>query len=66
MGKIEDGWYAKVGKLYKGDSQAAPFKSPWEVFNFYFNRCKAVFVSNGKEILLIKPKYPIRGESKLL
>lgn len=66
METIEDGWYAKVGKTYCGDKRAAPFNSPWEVFNFHRRTDKAVFVRAGKEVLLIEPKSPKRGEPKLL
>ena len=66
MRKIENGWYAKVGKAYRGDRRATPFKSPWEVFNFHRRSYKAVFMRNGKEILLIEPKSQKSGEPKLL
>lgn len=66
MEKIEDGWYAKIGNSYRGDREAAPFKSPWEVFNFYCESYKAVFVSKGKDVLLMEPKSPKSGEPKIL
>lgn len=66
MEKIENGWYAKVGKTYRGDRRAAPFQSPWEVFNFHRGSYKAVFVRAGKEILLIEPKSQKSVEPKLL
>lgn len=66
MGKIEDGWYAKVGNGYRGDRETAPFKSPWEVFNVYRESYKAVFVSKGKDVLLMEPKFPKSEEPKIL
>ena len=55
-----DGWYAKYEEIYRGRHISQPFRSPWEVFRHHKEAQKAVYLKQGREVLLVETRTRMR------